>query len=69
MVDPRPLVPKTRSNTPILQTIRSVGVGFGAGLVLWLVIAVITRSTVLGLVFGLLPCTAIGVWLGLTARR
>lgn len=43
--------------------------GAGAGGFLFLILSLATGSAVLGLVFGLLPGAAIGLWLALTTRE
>ncbi|WP_417486821.1 hypothetical protein [Maricaulis sp.] len=43
--------------------------GLFAGVALWLIIALVTGSWLLGVLFGLAPGLAIGLGLQLTARR
>lgn len=42
--------------------------GAGGGGLLFLILALATGNPVLGVLFGLLPGVAIGLWLGLTSR-
>ncbi|HAQ33978.1 MAG: hypothetical protein CMF74_07010 [Maricaulis sp.] len=43
--------------------------GTGVGGLLFLILSFATQNPALGLVFGLLPGVAIGLWLALTSRR
>jgi len=68
MVDPYAPRSQKPPHRPLWRRWAGFLIGSASGLSLWLIIALVTQSPGLGLVFGFLPGPAIGIWLDLTRR-